>query len=60
MDKPTPDNKKELDDDRAALLLVVEACQFGINNLGRIDKNKDGYMTKDEMNTAIISGAFQG
>ncbi len=60
MDNPAPDVKKEIEEDKAALRMVNEACQFGIDNLARIDKDKDGYLTKNEMNAAIAGGAFQG
>ncbi len=47
-------------EDRLAMEAVQELCKFGIDNFKKLDKNNDGFLTKDELKEAYKSKKYQG
>lgn len=65
MDKPTLSDQQIADqkqntEDRLALEAVDAMCQFARDQFKALDKNRDGYLTKIELEEAASSGKYNG
>ena len=65
MDKPSISDQQTKDEkqnteDRLSMEAVHAMCQFAQDQLKNIDKNKDGYLTKLELDDAADSGKYKG